>query len=789
MPFQGPRLVAFLIVMFVTFVILIARLYQFQFTEYNRFVAAARENSVQSVPLPAPRGVIYDRYGVPLALNAPAFNVSVIPAELPDDEEATLNVLNRLAALIDVPATRAAADAAGKRNLRSLQELVLEGQGIAPYRPVVVAQDVKQQTAQIILEDIENLPGVRVETVSVRQYPSGSLTAQIVGYLGPIGAEEAERLREQGYNPAFERVGYAGVEAYLEDALAGRRGLLTQTVDVAGRQVNIIRRDEPVPGRNVRLTIDLALQQFAHQMLEKQINDINAQAQAKVTVSGVVIAMDPRTGEILAMVSLPTYDNSRFARSIDGEYYLRIFNEEQTPLVNHAIQSLYPPGSVWKVLTAAGVLQEGVIDANAKLLDEGSLVIENQFAPFDQPQRQRFVCWIREPGHGAVDMRLGIAWSCDVYFYQVGGGNPDPRWSSVLKPGGLGPENLYRYATMFSIGVDTGIELPGETVGRMPDRTWKRRNYGESWSTGDTYNAAFGQGYVTVTPLQLLAATTALANGGILYQPTVIHSWLDAEGNVIAPFSPHVMRTILPPGDGQIAVLNMREDMLVQGKNSLVCACEPNSPYKDPNNPDRYDEKVAALCNERTADGGVDLNQSFIRDYERTLRLADGREIRYRVNVPYGYIFGGMCNPLQIDDALYRDYQPPFVAAEHIQVIQEGMRGAVTWTGGTALRAELGYVKVAGKTGTAEYCDDIAAPLGLCVPGQWPQHAWFYGYANYEGEKEIAVIAFVYNAGEGAFNALPIVKNVLNCYYDLKAQRINLPEGQKGNVRPCAFIE
>lgn len=766
MPFQGPRLVFFGVVMFCVFVVLIMRLYEFQFVRYAAFNAAAEENARQNVPLPAPRGVIYDRYGVPLALNAPAFNVAVTPASLPADEAAALQVLNRLSALIDVPATRAAADAAGKRFVRSLQEQVKDGEGVAPYRPVIVATDVDQRIAQAILEDSQNLPGVSIESVSVRQYPTGSVTSQIVGYLGPIGAEEAEELRAQNYNPAFERVGYAGVEAYLERELAGVRGLETRVVDVAGLTMSVLSRREPQPGKGIRLSIDLALQRVAAQALQDRINAINAEAGAEITLSGVVIAIDPRTGEILAMVSLPTYDNTRFARAIDGEYYSRIAKEPQTPLVNHAIQSLYPPGSVWKLVTSAGVAQEKVIAPQSQLFDAGELWVENSFATFDVPQRQRFVCWLRA-GHQQVDLVRAIAWSCDVYFYQVGGGNPDPKLASVLRPGGLGITDLNRYATAFNIGVETGIELPGENAGRMPDPTWKRRLYGESWSTGDTYNAAFGQGYVTVSPLQLLISSAALANGGTLPQPTIIREWLDSEGNVITPFRSKTARTILLPEPGQSVVLNMREDMYLQGKSSLVCVCEPTSPYKDPTNREYYDASLP------------ECTDQFKRDYKRSFTSTGLGEINYTVHIPYGYRFGGVCNPLQIDDATYRDYQPPFVTAENVRLIEEGMLGATTIEGGTALSAQLGYVQVAGKTGTAEYCDDIAASKNLCNPGEWPSHAWFFGYAPYS-TPEVAAIAFVYNAGEGSKNALPVVKAVLDCYFKMQIQR------QRGEAPVCA---
>ncbi len=765
-PFQGPRLVFFAVIMFCTFVVLAARMYEWQVVRYSEFNAGAIENSEQSVPLPAPRGVIYDRYGINLALNAPAFNVAVVPAGLPDDENAALAVLNRLSALIDVPATRAAADAAGKKNERSLQEMVKEGEGIAPYRQVIVKTDVSQQVAQAILEDRQNLPGVDVpQPVAVRQYPGGITTSQIVGYLGPIGAKEAEKLREQGYNPAFERVGYAGIEAYLDDDLSGKRGLLTQVVDVAGLPVRTIKRDEPVAGKSVRLTIDLELQKLAEQALTNRISIINAAQQRTVTQSGVVIAMNPKTGEILALVSLPTYDNTKFARSIDAEYYFRILNEAQQPLVNHAVSSLYPPGSVWKVLTATGVAQEKVIAPNATLYDSGELFVENSFAKNDVASRQRFVCWLRS-GHKEVDLVRGIAWSCDVYFYQIGGGNPDPKLASVLRPGGLGITDLDRYATMFGIGTTLGVELPGEVAGRMPDPTWKRRIYGESWSTGDTYNASFGQGYVTVTPLQLINAVAAIANGGMLHQPTLVNSWVDSAGNVIQPFTPQVERTLVLPPEGQLAILNYREDMYMQGKDSVACRCDPNSPFNDPKSPD-YDPN-APKCSD-----------DFIKNYQATVNI--GREVKYTVHVPYGFYFNNICDPLQFN----KDYQPPFVEPQNLGYIQQGMRAAVTISGGTALKAELGYVPggVAGKTGTAEYCDNIANRQGLCIPGSWPSHAWYVGYGPYP-DPEIIVIAFVYNAGEGSAQALPVVKDVMECYFTLKSQRTQ--NGGKGPVTPCA---
>jgi penicillin-binding protein 2 len=479
--------------------------------------------------------------------------------------------------------------------------------------------------------------------------------------------------------------------------------------------------------------------------------------------------MNPQTGEILALVSLPTYDNSRFARALDVEYYLDIAEDPYRPLVNNAIKGLYPPGSVWKLITVAGVAEENVIDPNTKLIDQGEIYVPNRYAANDESSAQRFVCWLRT-GHGEVDLIQSLAWSCDVYFYQVGGGNPKLS-PQVLKPEGLGINNLFRYASATGIGSELGIELPFEAAGRMPDMEWKRRNEGENWSTGDTYNASFGQGYVTVTPLQLIAQVASIINDGTLHQPTVIHDFLDEEGNVVQPFSPKTIRTINPdlvPNNQPLTLLPL-EDMLMKGATSLACICEEDSDYYDGNrcDPEGYRNTVNVSSDPFVADDRV-----------------------YQVYTPLNYTFNGsICQPIRFPNPR-TPYTPAFIHSESLEYVREGMRSAATIEGGTALKAnlsgELAGIPVAGKTGTAEYCDDIAQPLGLCVAGQWPSHAWYVGYAPYyntvpdkysDGEvydkypSEIVVVAFVYNGGEGSRIALPVVRDIMTGYFNLKKRR------------------
>ncbi|MBI5958658.1 MAG: hypothetical protein HY866_07985, partial [Chloroflexi bacterium] len=654
-PFQGWRLIFFQAAVVFSLIVLVLRTAELQFARGEEFAGDAEENRLQIGLQPAPRGAILDRYGVALAKNDPAYNVSITPAGLPDDPADVLEVYNRVSALVDVPATRAVADAAGRTTERSLDEMVREGEGIAPYRAVIVAQDVPYQAMAQILEQSELLPGVSVQVASVREYPTGALTAHLVGYLGPIGPEEELELRELGYDPAFDRIGYDGIERFFEEQLAGKRGTETWVVDVAGQRIRLVDEEKRQAGYTIQLTLDVELQKAAQEALIQRLNTVNTDAGQVITQQGVVIAMNPQNGEILAMVSWPPYDNSRFARNIDVDYYNNILGDPLRPLVNHAIGALYPPGSVWKLITATAVVQEKVIDPRDTLYCPGRLTLPNAFAPRDESRDQTFVCWFKNPGHESVDLLKGIAQSCDVYFYQVGGGNPEVD-AGTLRAGGLGIFDLYRWATAFGIGSELGVELPGELAGRMPESQWKRRNYGESWSTGDTYNAAFGQGYVTVTPLQLLTAVSAMANGGTLYQPTIIQNLQDANGNIQQDFEPRIARTIVPQ-PGQDVVLLLQEDMILKGEDSLACRCEEDSEWYDPArcNPDTY-----------TAQHDFDPN---VEDEVRNL-------IQYRVNVPFNYNFNaGVCNELEFRSLTLnqdRSYTPPFATTETLSWIQQG---------------------------------------------------------------------------------------------------------------------
>jgi penicillin-binding protein 2 len=675
------RALPFYVLMFATGLVLVGRLFILQVIQRDAWTAQAIENRVSRVSDPAPRGIIYDSRGVALALNVPAFNVVVTPADLPDNQARVEAMYNRLAELlgmpITVPGSTPVAPCAPGRGVRDLVE---EGLGFQPFEPVKIKCDVSKDIALVIREERSQWPGLDVIVEPLRQYPTGEHTAAVIGYMAPIPSKIDAPLTynyyiNRGFLAGRDRVGVSGIEASMQDTLAGQNGSSLVEKDVSGEVLRVLGIETPtVPGLNVQLTIDTRLQTAAEAALTQRISYVNNFLGRTEAFAGVAIVMNPTNGQILAMVSWPSYDNNRFARNIDYKYYVQLAGDPGDPndptddipgdpfypLLNHAVNILYPPGSVFKIVTATGVLEEGVIDPQRKIEDPGKITIRDAYYPADAGRARDFVCWLRK-GHGLVDFVTGIAQSCNVYFYKVGGGYaPD----HIV---GLGIKNLGDWMTRFGFGKLTNVELPGELAGFIPSPDWKRITWGESWSTGDTYNAVIGQGYVHVTPLQMLNAYNTVINGGWLYKPTLIKQILDGEGNVITATQP----TLLNPERLPIAQSTL--DLVHAGMRKAVI--------------------------DGTLSG--DLN------------------IYGQVGVPV----------LDVPADLH----------------------------------------VAGKTGTAEYCDAFAYPRGWCIPGLFPTHAWTALYAPYENP-EVSVIVFVYHGGEGSRMAAPIAGAIMRAYFELKQQ-------------------
>jgi penicillin-binding protein 2 len=690
------RILTFGLVLIVIFGVFIGRLFYLQVLQNPDWVAKAQENSVEVFNIPSLRGIIYDRNGVILARNVASYHIVITAAELPDDEGATQEIFRQLSEIIDLPVNLGEVSQETPYvpcvSEHGIAQIAEYGESSQPFQPVRVQCDVSESIAKIVMEQAVDWPGVSVEVQPIRDYPTGSLTATLVGFLGPIPANQEQEYRDKGFDPNRDKVGYAGLELEYQDLLAGLNGRRVSEIDVAGQ---VVRPDieapvDEIPGDSLRLTIDTRLQQAAETILKDEMKDWNDFFGKIVYSSGVVIALNPKTGEILAMISYPNYENSRMSRFIPAYYYDQLIQDPTNPLLNHAVGDVLPAGSVFKLVTGVGALNEGVVTPDQIIETPPLLEITEKYYANDPGKAREFVDW-NKAGFGQLDFVHGLANSSNVYFYKLGGG-----YQNEI-PEGLGICRLGTYAQALGYGDAPGVYLPDEEEGLIPDPRWKRINHAESWSSGDTYIASVGQGYVLATPLQVLLSAATIANDGKLIQPTLIREVLDTEGNVVPRW-----RTT----DGRI-----------------VSAPEPGAIQISPFTPNmKWDLTKDAVIQE--------FGETTIRG----------------------------CEPIP--------GQKKTIAPWVFQTLREGMRLAVT-EGTLKDRFEGSTISAAGKTGTAEYCDKYAQAQNRCIPGNWPTHAWTVGFAPYENP-EIAVIAFVYNGGEGSSVAGPIVRRVLEAFFELK---------------------
>ncbi len=544
-------------IVLLAFAVLATQLWKLQVVQRDVYTELADANRFRLSQVLASRGVIYDRNGELLVRNRPAYDVTIVPAYLPDGATNEAKVLARLSELLNLPITTQIEHMAGYNdgyfhaimhhqynrqlsqqiiNPRSRQyknaplgirDAVNQNRYYAPFLPVTIAKDVDPIIVSKLEEERLDLPGVIIDIKPSRDYTYGKLLGPILGYTGPIPSEQFDSYKALGYG-LTDIVGLAGLEIKYEAWLHGIKGLESVEVNANGQKVRTIDQLIKIqPGHNLRLTIDVKLQEVATQVLQEMLD----QEESK---QGVAIAMNPQNGEILAMVSLPSFDNNIFSRGVTPRELSLLSEDTWTPLINHAIGGVYPPGSTFKIIPATGALQEKTVTPEMTFLDEGILYLPNQFFPDNKKMAQPFFCWLRK-GHGEVDLIHALAYSCNVYFYQIGGGYPPNEYE------GLGWKRIGNYARMFGLGKTTGIDLPGEADGLVPDPTWKRLNFAEQWLTGDTYNMSVGQGFVLATPLQMINAYAAIANGGTLYRPYLVKEILDEQSKVVKVNQPEVI--------------------------------------------------------------------------------------------------------------------------------------------------------------------------------------------------------------------------------------------------------
>ena len=541
------KFILFRAIILLTFGVVAFQLFQIQINFGDAYQRLAENNRFKLISDEAPRGVIYDRNGSILARNAPDYSVAIVPADLPDDAARTMAVYERLSQLLKVPATTR--DASNARpttgglqsppagpDTRSIEEMVYDGR-LNPFGNVIIKSKIDRITANTVEEMRGDLPGVYVLRLPTRAYPLKEAMAHLLGYTGGIPSELSKDYQARGYD-INDRIGVAGVEQAFESDLRGGKGRRLVEVDASGREINTLAAEPALPGKNLVLTLDSYLQTAAVEALQAGLKKSKAKA-------GVVIALNPQNGEVLAMVSLPSYDNNLFSGGISGNDYAALIQNKDLPLYNRALSGEYPLGSIFKIVPASAALQENVIDINTGIVDSGIIWLPNKFFPDEPRLAQPFYGWSRQ-GLGLMNVTSALAWSSDIFFYEVSGGFQDFV--------GLGLNRLASYALSFGFGARSGIGVPGEAKGLVPTDRWKRITYAQSWVTGDTFNMGIGQGFLLGTPLQIVNALAAVANGGTLYRPQIARALIDADSHILKQYQPEVIRK-LPVSAANLAIV------------------------------------------------------------------------------------------------------------------------------------------------------------------------------------------------------------------------------------------
>lgn len=465
--------------------VVLGRILYLQVIKGNYYRNLAEGNRIRLQPIFSERGIIYDKFHTELVENVPNFSLTMVPQDLPRDQKERDGIIDKVSSLSDVP----------KDQIKTL----LKKYSSYSYASLVVKENLDYRSALKLYIQSSQLPGISIEKGSKRKYisidsPTSSLLSisHLLGYLGKLNDEEMEKLRGNGYL-LFDNIGKTGLEKTYESELRGKYGVKKIEVNATGHEQNILAEDPPVPGKNLVLSLDLDAQKKLEDLTRNMLLHTNRKKAA-------AIAMDPRDGSIIAMVSLPAFDNNQFSGGITQKNYDVYNKNPDNPLFNRAIGGTYPSGSTVKLIIAAAALQEKIISLNTAFLSTGGLQVGDHF----------FRDW-KVGGHGITNVSKALAWSVNTFFYYVGGG-----YKSFV---GLGIDRIVRYMQYFGIAQKTGVDLNGEAAGFAPSKDWKYKTKGETWFVGDTYNLSIGQGDLLVTPLQVAVWTAAVANGGKIVKP------------------------------------------------------------------------------------------------------------------------------------------------------------------------------------------------------------------------------------------------------------------------------
>ncbi len=475
------------LVLAVAFLTLISRLVFLQLVQGERYTFLSENNRIRIKRVPGTRGMIFDRQGQLLVDSRPSFDLIFVPEDS-ESPEATLRLLARYL----------------RRDEGEILKTFEENKSRAAFDELVIGRDIEWSEIVAVEAHQLDLPGVSLRARPRRSYVDGPMAAHVLGYLGEINQKQLKILKEQGYVIGDE-IGQYGLERRWEELLRGQSGGQQVEVDALGRRVRVLHEVTDVPGYTVHLTLDRQLQETAYEALKGK--------------QGTIVALDVRNGAILVLASTPAFDPNAFARGIKSEEWSGLIKDQLRPLSNRAIQGQYPPGSTFKIIMSIAGLEEGVIQPESSIQDPGFYTFGNR----------SFRDW-KKGGHGTVNLHKAIVESCDTYFYQLG-----PK---------LGVDRIAKWARAFGLGEKTGVVLDDEKGGTIPDTEWKRKRFRQPWFPGETVSVAIGQGYVTVTPLQLANMMAAVANGGKLYRPYLVNKVESVDGATVREYGPELIRTI-----------------------------------------------------------------------------------------------------------------------------------------------------------------------------------------------------------------------------------------------------
>ena len=530
-PLLKKILQVFFVFCFLVIVGLFLKTFHLQVVEGEAFLALAQENKFIIHQIRAERGVIYDKNLEQLVFNRSSFDLICKKNDLPGEETEKNRIIGEAAGIVN-------------RDPEEVKEKILNSE----TSEILIAENISHEALILLETKIKELPGFEVENSSIREYYSGPLFSQILGYTGKINSEE---LKESpGVYLINDYIGRSGIEKSYESFLRKNPGQLRMERDALG---NIISKEIialPESGESLVLWLDSDLQAKIQEELEKKLQEVG-------TKKAVAVAMDPKTGGILSLVSLPSFDNNLFQKGADQAKLNELLEDSKKlqPLFNRAISGKYLVGSTIKPLIASGVLEEGLITPEKDIYCQGLISIPNPWVPNASTTKRDW------SAHGWTDMRKAIAESCDVYFYTVGGGFQDQQ--------GLGPTKIKEYLELFGWTAKTGIDLPGETAGFVPDKDWKKETWDQAWWDGDTYNMAIGQGFLQITPLEVTSAFSAVANGGKLYSPKVVQKVINTSSGfmeTVEEIEPELIReNFISPDNLQVVREGMRQAVTGQG--------------------------------------------------------------------------------------------------------------------------------------------------------------------------------------------------------------------------------